>query len=591
MLRLLAKTMLPVLMALGVVPSNAQSAVGNGAADCNFPSPDSATFSELPQPSPINKLPVSRLGGNSRRQSISSLTEDSLHLQQLLRVFNELKSRDIDPSKAGKMGLFAIAAGHGYPEGLAKELQDRLKVGKNSWQQCPHEVTTGSSIWVDDQTEAVLFLLWHRAYVMAFEATAQSVLASLKDPFAEQFRLPYWDWLRDSTVPEVFASPSATKFHGPIVNPLYRCRDTVLKDPTDSVLGDSINPFTEAAGMGLADFSAFFRNGWHDSVHFKSGRWMQESKTAAFDPLFWVHHSNVDRLFQVWLNEPGKPSNPDGIKYSGAWNAAIDSGRFSFLVEIDGNARLWKPKIDQLAFPQASVDCLANGSNANKTHRGIGGMRVGARAWEPECPTLPDPKPSPLKFFNDPRTVSVVQDKEYKSGCENGVKTLEFTEAFEINKSGVRIQLDLSPEELSRLRMWAKKSKYSEYESVFVSIDEAHRTSFSEWANNVHIFLSDEKNLPTYTASYVGSVPMFGMNSVSENTRSFPLSRNRVDAILHDNNFNGALTVYILPTFGQQWRFEEDIPPDTMLHLGRARFVVRGSVRAGGGSYPWCDEQ
>src|SRR5262249_17982276 len=37
----------------------------------------------------------------------------------------------------------------------------------------------------------------------------------------------------------------------------------------------------------------------HGAVGGKEG-WMASTTTAALDPIFWLHHANVDRLWQVW---------------------------------------------------------------------------------------------------------------------------------------------------------------------------------------------------------------------------------------------------------------------------------------------------
>jgi hypothetical protein len=33
---------------------------------------------------------------------------------------------------------------------------------------------------------------------------------------------------------------------------------------------------------------------------------MAEITTAAFDPVFWVHHANIDRMWAAWMRDPGK---------------------------------------------------------------------------------------------------------------------------------------------------------------------------------------------------------------------------------------------------------------------------------------------
>src|SRR6202011_6052809 len=45
-----------------------------------------------------------------------------------------------------------------------------------------------------------LFFLWHRAYVFAMERLLQD---AIQDP---TFRIPYWDWYTDPSIPEIFRS-------------------------------------------------------------------------------------------------------------------------------------------------------------------------------------------------------------------------------------------------------------------------------------------------------------------------------------------------------------------------------------------------
>ena len=33
--------------------------------------------------------------------------------------------------------------------------------------------------------------------------------------------------------------------------------------------------------------------------------------TAALDPIFWLHHCNIDRLWEVWIQRKNTNQNPD----------------------------------------------------------------------------------------------------------------------------------------------------------------------------------------------------------------------------------------------------------------------------------------
>jgi tyrosinase len=45
----------------------------------------------------------------------------------------------------------------------------------------------------------------------------------------------------------------------------------------------------------------------HNGVHVWVGGTMSDIATAAYDPLFWAHHTMIDRLWRVW-----QLSNPHG---------------------------------------------------------------------------------------------------------------------------------------------------------------------------------------------------------------------------------------------------------------------------------------
>jgi hypothetical protein len=48
----------------------------------------------------------------------------------------------------------------------------------------------------------------------------------------------------------------------------------------------------------------------HNVIHCLVGGLMCDPHTAAQDPVFWLHHSNIDRLWKRWLDQGGGRSNP-----------------------------------------------------------------------------------------------------------------------------------------------------------------------------------------------------------------------------------------------------------------------------------------
>src|SRR5215210_5054408 len=50
----------------------------------------------------------------------------------------------------------------------------------------------------------------------------------------------------------------------------------------------------------------------HNAVHVWVGGSMGSVPTATADPLFWMHHANIDRLWWVWQSSPeGTGQNPN----------------------------------------------------------------------------------------------------------------------------------------------------------------------------------------------------------------------------------------------------------------------------------------
>ena len=43
----------------------------------------------------------------------------------------------------------------------------------------------------------------------------------------------------------------------------------------------------------------------HNWVHVDLAGLMESPATAGQDPIFWLHHANIDRLWEVWLSLPG----------------------------------------------------------------------------------------------------------------------------------------------------------------------------------------------------------------------------------------------------------------------------------------------
>jgi tyrosinase len=197
-----------------------------------------------------------------------------------------------------------------------------------------------------------VFLPWHRFFLVILEQNLQRVLADTS------FGLPYWDWAGDGELtPEQqrvapiwsenymgsegesvlsgrFAfrpdDPNSWRVHyeTTLTHKLVPCdrglrrefsRTVVL--PTRREVRDSLEivPYdveqwnTASASFRNALEGYLFesnRNALHNAVHAWIGGDMQ-SMTSPNDPVFFLHHSNVDRIWAAWqLKYPEAPYLP-----------------------------------------------------------------------------------------------------------------------------------------------------------------------------------------------------------------------------------------------------------------------------------------
>jgi len=145
-----------------------------------------------------------------------------------------------------------------------------------------------------------LLLPWHRIFLMLFEEALHN--------YHPDVCIPYWDWTR----PEEQSFPDwLLGVHPDVHTPTTTL--TVLRSPQSSANLASIASLTPTAmaKTNYTDFSSLI-NGIHGSIHGWVGGTMSSPATSPADPVFWLHHANLDRLWWVWYNNAatGNHQNP-----------------------------------------------------------------------------------------------------------------------------------------------------------------------------------------------------------------------------------------------------------------------------------------
>ena len=91
---------------------------------------------------------------------------------------------------------------------------------------------------------------------------------------------------------------------------LFASRKTAMNNGTGSLLASAVDTSSGMAETVFADGSDTLESTPHDDVHVGVGGLMGSVSTSAQDPLFYLHHCNMDRLWNTWLAQGGGRHNP-----------------------------------------------------------------------------------------------------------------------------------------------------------------------------------------------------------------------------------------------------------------------------------------
>uniref|UniRef100_A0A093V313 tyrosinase n=1 Tax=Talaromyces marneffei PM1 TaxID=1077442 RepID=A0A093V313_TALMA len=188
------------------------------------------------------------------------------------------------------VSYYEVAGIHGYPYRSWDSVNGRYLTG-----YCSH----GSPI----------FPTWHRPYLALFEQRiwqyAQSIAAtypaSQRQAYMEaavSLRVPYWDWAVNPNMPECLTYQSiminTSTGQETIDNPLYSYKFHPLPLGTDIPTDDPLAKYQETVR------SPDPNTGESRMDNVNSGMSSNAACMAAFDPIFWVHHCSIDRIFALW---------------------------------------------------------------------------------------------------------------------------------------------------------------------------------------------------------------------------------------------------------------------------------------------------
>ena len=162
---------------------------------------------------------------------------------------------------------------------------------QTAWNTCQHNTTH--------------FFSWHRMELCFFERILR------KASGMPSLGLPYWNY-SEASDPNARFLPSAFRTPANATNPLFNSvRNAALNNGTGQLSASAVS--LASAIPGPVPFYSFSSNVYgtpHSAIHGGIGGWMGSVPTAAQDPIFWLHHCNIDRLWNRWLAAGGGRANP-----------------------------------------------------------------------------------------------------------------------------------------------------------------------------------------------------------------------------------------------------------------------------------------
>jgi Common central domain of tyrosinase len=209
-------------------------------------------------------------------------------------------------------------------------------------------------LWNGCQHGSWFFLPWHRIYIWYFERIVRSVVVDNGGP--DDWALPYWNYTDgpagSDALPPAFREPSLPDgSDNPLFVPANRspaisaggALPGIVTSTAQAMASTSFSPGFGGLPRGPVHFAnphGLLESQPHDNIHVEVGGdvtvigcnegWMTDPNCAALDPIFYLHHSNIDRLWAKWLELGEGRANPTFAEWA--------DEQFSFF-DADGQQR------------------------------------------------------------------------------------------------------------------------------------------------------------------------------------------------------------------------------------------------------------
>jgi hypothetical protein len=283
---------------------------------------------------------------------------------ELRQAINSFVRRDIwELEKTGPFDPVTLA----YARAV-ETMQSRAADDPTSWafQSAIHGTYAEppDANWNQCQHQGWFFLPWHRMYLYFFERIVRAAVVEAGGP--DDFALPYWNYdkpfpantipigFRTATLPDGTANPlslqsprrraslmSGGQLSPLVTSPADALSQTGFTSPATGFGGGEVGPqhFGDFADTGALEQTP------HNDIHVQlvganpvgecQGGFMIDPNCAALDPIFWLHHGNIDRLWNVWLASGEGRANPSDSTWNNASFVFYDEDENEIAMKVE----------------------------------------------------------------------------------------------------------------------------------------------------------------------------------------------------------------------------------------------------------------
>ncbi|MNU13724.1 Tyrosinase [compost metagenome] len=419
--------------------------------------------------------------------------------------------------------------------------------------------------WNQCQHQSWYFAPWHRGYLMALEIQIRAIVIELNGP--SEWALPYWNYFggdKENKIPPAFTQQF---FDGGTPNPLFvtarygpdndgniyvklfkdgkprvtqNCELKTVYTGNQNCFG---GPETEFSHYGTLFPEESLETNPHNFVHNDVGGVaqgnegiMSDPNTAALDPIFYLHHCNIDRMWASW-NAKGN-NNPSQTEWLGG---PKEIGEREFVMPlVDGKEWIYTPNdvtnLDSLDYGYDNLETKTESDTVDNTSERLKKLGI---------PTLDHVQLTENTMDNNEKPTELV-------GANQG--------SFEIKNEVTSTTVNLSDKGLKKVSKSFLKASAEEVPDRIYLVLENVKGNVN--ANTLEVSVNNQ---------HVGFISLFGLRNASlgdshggRNGLSFSLDiTNIIDELHLENDLENinSLNVAVTP--------DNEILSDTKITVGR----------------------